>query len=127
MRNHLIAAIVFCAMSIACPVAAQVQGGWSTTGTLSSGVIFNTQVMLSNGSVLVAGGSDGTNYFATAQLYHPSTGVWTPTGSMATGRDNSAAVVLANGKVLVEGGLGSGAAILASAELYDPSTAKWSH
>ena len=127
MRNHLIAAIVFCAMSIACPVAAQVQGGWSTTGTLSSGVIFNTQVSLSNGSVLVAGGSDGTNYLATAQLYHPSTGVWTPTGSMATGRDNSAAVVLANGKVLVEGGLGSGAAILASAELYDPSTAKWSH
>lgn len=125
MKNHLIA-IAFCAMSIACPLAAQVQGAWSAAGALSSAVELNAQVLLGNGQILVAGGTDGTNYFSSAQLYNPTTGTWKPTGSMATGRDNFAAVVLNNGKVLVEGGLGSGAAILATAELYDPSTGKWS-
>lgn len=77
--------------------------------------------------MLIAGGTDGTNYFTAAQLFNPANGTWSATGSMAIARSQFAAVVLPSGKVLVEGGsTGNGSAIFASAELYDPSTGTWS-
>jgi len=110
---------------------AQMQGTWATTaGNLPSPVESNTQVLLANGDVLVAGGWDGTNYSAAAQLYNPSTGTWKATGSMHAARAYFAAVVLQggphNGWVLVEGGLAGGSTIVTTAELYNPSTGTWS-
>ena len=53
-------------------------------------------------------------------------GIWHKTGSMNTARYYHAAVLLTNGQVLVLGGGGnSNGTILASAELYDSSKAKW--
>ncbi|WNG47590.1 hypothetical protein F0U60_28300 [Archangium minus] len=50
---------------------------------------------------------------------------WAPTASpMSHARYDHTATVLPNGKVLVVGGLG-GSTLLASAELYDPSTGAW--
>ncbi len=52
-------------------------------------------------------------------------GGWTPTaGSLSTARMNHTATLLPNGQVLVAGGLGNGGA-LASAELFDPATGRW--
>ena len=48
----------------------------------------------------------------------------TVTGSLQTGRYAHTATLLANGKVLVAGGTG-GPTVLASAELYDPTTGTW--
>jgi len=62
-------------------------------------------------------------------LYNPTTGTWTITGSMATARKSHTATLLANGQVLVVGGLGNNnpqAPCLASGELYNPSTGRWS-
>jgi N-acetylneuraminic acid mutarotase len=80
---------------------------------------------LSNGLVLVAGGTDrtSTHAVASAELYDPSTGTWTPTAPMLTARDDPMAVTLGDGDVLVIGGLNGQA--IASAEEYDPTTATW--
>ncbi len=67
-------------------------------------------MLLANGKVLIAGGSDETNHpLATADLYDPANNTFTPTGSMGTARSLAAAAPLANGKVLVAGGLSAGA------------------
>ncbi len=62
-------------------------------------------------------------------------GTFTPTGSMTTARDQATATLLCDGRVLIVGGMGgpttsslpqSSAAALASAELYDPATGRFS-
>ena len=119
-------AVVCSLLLMARPLLGQIPSGWANTGNMSATREFDVQVILQNGKALVAGGTDGTNVLASAEIYNPSTGVWTGTGAMATAREYSAAVVLKNGKVLVVGGAGSTHTALASAELYDPSTGKWS-
>ena len=68
-------------------------------------------------------GVSGSATIAIAQ----SSGTFTRTGSMTTARSQHTAILLLNGKVLMAGGaqsasLSGGPVILASAELYDPST-----
>ncbi len=58
----------------------------------------------------------------------PAAGTWSPTGKMITARGEHTATLLPDGKVLVAGGIADNTeqVELASAELYDPSTGKWS-
>jgi hypothetical protein len=53
-----------------------------------------TQPLLQNGQVLVAGGYNGTNVFANAELYNPSRAQGTFTGSMNTARERPTATLL---------------------------------
>ncbi len=128
-------------------------GKWTFTGSMNSPRLYHTATLLPNGQILVVGGSANLASWpppalASAELYNPSTGTWTTTGSLKTGRYSHMAVLLPNGKVLVVGKLivtrygfeatslqngkalvaGGNAAtggLLAEAELYDPSTGKW--
>jgi len=97
--------------------------------------------LLADGTVLVAGaGPLGTG----AERYDPSTGQWTDTGSMSVGRPaysqtkerwasdpaGYSATLLMDGRVLVAGGAESPfgtipKVVVANAELYDPSTGRW--
>jgi hypothetical protein len=127
MRKLLLKFAVVCSLLLlARPLRAQTEGAWANTGNMTTTRQSAAQVTLSSGNALVAGGTDGANILASAEIYNSSTGAWTATGSMATARESFAAVVLTSGKVLVAGGLGASNNTLASAELYDPSTGKWS-
>ncbi len=125
-------------------------GTWTATGSMlahAGGWWHNfTATLLPDGKVLVAGGSDqGRGPIASAELYDPRTGTWTATGNMIEARAGHSATLLRDGKVLVVGGeaisrsarssgcwklpiptsLQNRCWVLASAELYDPSTGSW--
>jgi uncharacterized repeat protein (TIGR01451 family) len=83
----------------------------------------HSATVLPSGQVLVAGGWDDTvaTFYASSELYDPSTGAWTTSGNLVAARGYHTAVLLSDGQVLVAGGESapSGAA-LTSAEVYTP-------
>ncbi len=99
-------------------------GSWTATASMNEARYFHTATLLRNGTVLVIGGTTGS-----AELYDPSTRTWTVTGSMTEARDIAIPTLLPDGTVLVAGGYSSsrplGLGMLASAELYDPSSGTW--
>ena len=105
-------------------------GWWSRSGALTTTRLDYTATLLSDGRVIVIGGFDINSTHGpleSAEIYDPTTGVWCAGGSMSVPRYLHSAVALKDGRVLVIGGAtasGNGDAngILASAELYDPST-----
>ena len=105
---------------------------WSATGTMSISREDQSTSLLSNGQVLMMGGTtvdfNGITV-ASAELYDSTTGAWTTTGSMLQGRERHTATVLQNGQVLVAGGDyydGVNAGFLTECELYDPTLGTWS-
>lgn len=102
-------------------------GTFNLTGSLNTPRFGHTATLLPSGEVLIAAGSSNTTYLTSAELYNPSTGTFTPTGSMKTARELFTATLLTNGEVLVAGGQNSNFVYpyISSAELYNPSTGKW--
>lgn len=99
------------------------------TGSLNTGRYYHTATLLTNGSVLVAGGigpipggTGALGTLASAELYSPGTQAFTFTGNLVYARDEHTATLLNNGNVLVVGGVGLNG-ILANCEFYNPATA----
>lgn len=102
-------------------------GVFTAAGNMTQQRADHTATLLGNGKVLIAGGWDGLQTVAGAELYDPSTRTFTTTGSMSTARYDHTAALLADGRVLIAGGLsGNPAATTRSpvfaAEIYDPAT-----
>ena len=120
-------------------------GLWSLTGTpVSTGQTFfpwaPDSVLLPDGRVLLAGGSEGSVSGEAApiassgiDLYDPSTGTFAAAAPMTVGRIDPSITLLSDGRVLIAGGLTSEGAVprkccwglqapLRSAEVYDPGT-----
>jgi WD40 repeat protein len=93
---------------------------WTPTGQLINGRAGSfTATMLSNGKVLVAGGYDGFQDLAAAEIYNPASGTWGATVPMTAARYIHTATRLKYGKVLVTGGVANGAYVTTS-EIFDP-------
>ena len=94
---------------------------WTATGSLNKARNWVSATLLSDGSVLIAGGEDanksGRLALATAEVWDPATGEFSETGAMAEQHAGHPAVLVGD-KVLVVGQF--------SAEIYDPSTGTWS-
>ncbi|TMR01758.1 Kelch-like protein 17 [Actinomadura soli] len=113
-----------------------VQGSWTATKhPMAAGRWGHSAVLLSNGQVLVAGGSTtrpGGTVMAvrSAELFNPADETWTAAKDMTDARTGHTAVVLQTGKkVLVCGGsvpVGTGDdPALAFCELYDTDDKTW--
>ncbi|HEX9096406.1 MAG TPA: kelch repeat-containing protein [Candidatus Dormibacteraeota bacterium] len=136
MRRVLIASCLLILVPVAGVVAVRVptadagtSGVWSAAANLITGREEHTATLLQNGTVLVAGGTDGRGTaLAKAELYDPKTNRWVSAGTMTTTRLDHTATLLRNGKVLVVGGLDTSipSNTLASSEFYDPNTNRWS-
>jgi hypothetical protein len=93
---------------------------FALTGSLNTPRHSHTATVLTNGKVLIAGGSEANvGDLASAELYDPSTGTYSTTGSLSATRTKHTATLLNTGKVLIVGGSGANSA---TAELYDPAT-----
>ncbi len=96
-------------------------GTWVMKTSMTTVRSGHTATLLSNGKVLVSGGS-GSGYLASTELYDPAADMWTVANSMNTTHGWHTATLLTNGKVLVAGGAGSNTS---ATELYDPIAGTW--
>jgi hypothetical protein len=94
------------------------------TNALNSARAGHTATLLSDGTVLVTGGSGNAALLTSTELYNPTTGQWTTTGDLANARTGHTATLLSDGTMLVTGGSGN-AGLLTSTELYNPMTGQW--
>ena len=78
--------------------------------------ILQTDTLLGNGLVLVAGGTTSNGTETSTEIYNPGGLQFTVGPSMNTPRAGHTATLLLDGRVLMAGGQG-----LSSAELYDPA------
>jgi len=116
-------------------------GTWSMTGAMNQGRQQHSAVLLGNGMVLVSGGNiDRTpcatdvcvNTIAGSEVYNPATGQWKTAGEMTIPRSFFTTTLLSNGKVIAVGGrIHTGPdyfdyKAIAWADLFDPTTKKWS-
>lgn len=120
---------------------------WNSAPSMSRRRNNAAAAALADGRVLVAGGYDRKVIqlpnpdqipfcclqidmipLATSEIFDPRTRAWSPAGDLGHARYGQAAVTLKGGQVLMLGGEDQSQnppAYLASAELFDPSTDKW--
>ena len=103
-------------------------GKFTTTGSLSHDRTQPSAVTLHDGRVLVVGAADNVDAKDTgAEIYDPATGKFTPARPLVD-RSGPAVALLQDGRVLVAGGAdvrSSSEDCVASAELYDPTSGKF--
>ena len=102
-------------------------GTWSQTGNLTSPRTGAAAVLLKNGEILIAGGSDANGVpQASAEFFNPSTGTFSAAPAMNVPRANQAAIILSTGDVLVTGGVtDSGGDYTNSAEIFSVAAQQW--
>ncbi len=81
----------------------------------------HTMTLLSDGTVLVAGGFNDNGYLNTAEIFTPGTNTFALLpATMTSARGEHTATLLADGTVLIAGG-NTNSTSLASAEIYNPT------
>jgi DNA-binding CsgD family transcriptional regulator len=109
-------------------------GSWHETSSMSFARAWHTATLLSDGTVLVTGGSGGdagsgeryATLLASAEIYDPRTATWTTVAPMADARRWHTATLLKSGAVLLAGGSRANSTSVAMATIFDPVSRKWS-
>ncbi len=99
-------------------------GTWSSAGTMTTARQAHTATLLStsivtSGTVLVAGGNNGSGPLSSAELWDGTT-TWTATTALPYTVQGQTATPIGNGSVLIAGGI-RGSTTLSSATTYDGS------
>ena len=98
-------------------------GSWSSSGTMTvarqahSATLIPTAIV-SNGQVLVAGGSSGSATLSSAELWNGTT--WALTTALLSAQQGHTATLLGNDAILIAGGV-NGSTTVGAAQLYDAS------
>ena len=104
-------------------------GEWQQAATMDQPLFRQAAVLLSDGRVLVVGGTlliDATQT-TRAEIYDPAKDTWTATEDMSVERGLPNAVLLSDGRVLVTGDRSLDfRAVTGKAETYDPDAGTWS-
>jgi N-acetylneuraminic acid mutarotase len=102
---------------------------WTPTGSMRTARASQTATLLSNGLVLVAGGTgDNGGALASSELYNSASGSWSSTGGLHVARVSAQSVLLSNGTVLTMGGCITNDCLSSttrSAEIYSPISGTW--
>lgn len=120
--------LMLCLITLFMTTVASAQSGtWALTGSLHTARESHTAALLTNGNVLVAGGSSNNISVASTEVYSPTTHAWSVKENMNVARASAQVRLLANGRVLVAGGCTGNclSAVTRSAELYNPTTGTW--
>jgi hypothetical protein len=88
--------------SAAVPAVAATPGAWAATGNMAQARGFAPAVLLGDGSVITAGGTDGFSYTAAAERW--TSGTWAAAGSIGQAVAGQVAAQLPGGKALFAGG-----------------------
>jgi N-acetylneuraminic acid mutarotase len=107
---------------------------WTRSGPMTTARSNPAAVLLADGRVLVGGGryndrTQAQRVLDSSELWDPTSGTWHRTGPLGEPRVGASAVTLADGRVLIVGGVTSPESApmeLASAEVYDPKSGRWS-
>lgn len=126
-----IASIAATALLLMGSVPTKTSGNVARTASMHDRRADHTATLLKDGRVLITGGMVENGVFLnSAELFDPATGEFSVTGSMQSRRVGASATLLPNGRVLVAGGLAGrifegGPGIVASTEIYDPQTGRF--
>jgi hypothetical protein len=105
-------------------------GHFTQTGSMTVARMNHTATMLLGGTVLITGGADSmSNVVSSAEIYDPASGTFHAIASMTVAREWHTATTLGDDRVLIVGGVRGGSSLgpatLATAEIYDPATGKF--
>ena len=98
----------------------------TTSGSLNTIRALHTATLLTDGTILAAGGTNGLNPLSSAEIFNPLTQQYaTVAGSMSNPRDLHTATLLTNGRVLIAGGSSTNSVStgsINSVDIYYPDT-----
>ena len=93
-------------------------GVWVLTAPMSTPRTHHTAALLPDGTVIVAGGSNGTTALATAEIYDPVAQTWSPALPMNVARSEATGTMLTSGGWVVAGGVDDTSNATPTADVY---------